>query len=519
MNDILNKFFKVSFGEPEKDISQLDINSERGRKNLDLIVKNLINENVDKVSRVEKNVKTINSNFDQKIAELQYKINKVVEKVRGAILTERGTSGAIYTTQIPINKQQISNKTTTQIKDGIAFGVPENSEEYSNDLSLLSLKNLEFTELHLRSLNKHSNDALENFIIEPKTQTSTPIEFKINLSGVIRTDSSLVLDLKTHGIIEVYKNGQLYQEKSLLKNVIIPVDINTTSIGIRSYPAVHKTTSLSFNKIGYTELIYGEATYFESKNIDINKDFSQLVIDTCDNSNDPNIEINYHISINNGEWESFSPVMKHTALEKQSIITIDKSQILKMYTSQGIKHSDGDYRFLIPNNLQTNLVYKHDIFLKNNRGIDNKALTFTVQEDTVLIKQAILKNATDKLFINNRLVKVDDITLYKGINKIMAVSEKDEVSSLNTEYLNTLLGKDNSYISTLTKEILTDSTGNKYISLSVPEFIDSFDTVGEVYFPGVKAKHLVSTVRVKAELKSIDKKTVPFISRLLVRGV
>ena len=190
-----------------------------------------------------------------------------------------------------------------------------------------------------------------------------------------------------------------------------------------------------------------------------------------------------------------------------------------MYTSQGIKHSDGDYRFLIPNNLQTNLVYKHDIFLKNNRGIDNKALTFTVQEDTVLIKQAILKNATDKLFINNRLVKVDDITLYKGINKIMAVSERDEVSSLNIEYLNTLLGKDNSYISTLTKEILTDSTGNKYISLSVPEFIDSFDTVGEVYFPGIKARHLVSTVRVKAELKSIDKKTVPFISRLLVRGV
>lgn len=283
MNDILDKFFKVSFGDTEKSVDKLNLNSEKGRKNFDLIVKNIIDENLQKVDRIEKNVKTINSNFDQKVAELQYKINKVVEKVRGAILTERGTSGAIYTTQIPINKQQISNKTTTQIKDEIAFGVPEDSEEYSNDLSLLSLKNLEFTELHLRALNKNSNDALENFIIEPKTQTSSPIEFKINLSGVIRTDSSLVLDLKTHGIIEVYKNGQLYKEKSLLKNIIVPVDINTVSVSIRSYPAVHKTTALSFNKIGYTELIYGEATYFESKNIDINKDFSQLVIDTCDN--------------------------------------------------------------------------------------------------------------------------------------------------------------------------------------------------------------------------------------------
>ena len=140
MNEILNNFFKVSFGNNEEDISKVNINSEKGRKNLELIVNNLISDNVAKVSRVEENVKTINSNFDQKIAELQYKINKVVEKVRGAILTERGTSGAIYTTQIPINKQQISNKTTTQIKDGIAFGVPENSEEYSNKIGRASCR-------------------------------------------------------------------------------------------------------------------------------------------------------------------------------------------------------------------------------------------------------------------------------------------------------------------------------------------------------------------------------------------
>lgn len=519
MNKILNKFFEASFGKSDSDIKDINLNSEKGRKNIELNIKNLIQENIEKVSNTENNIKNINQEFDEKIAELQYKINKVVEKVRGAILTERGTSGAIYTTQIPINKQQISNKTTTKIRDGIAFGVPNDSEEYSGDLSLLTLKNLEFSDLNLRSINKFKDDTLDNFIIEPKTQHNIPIEFKINLTGVIRTDSSLVLDMKTHGIVEVYKNDQLITEKSLLKNIIVPVNINTTSVSIRSYPSIHRTTALSFNKIGYTELIYAEPTYFESKNIDINKEFSQLVIDTCDNSNDPNIEINYHISINDQDWESFSPVMKHTALEKQSIITIDKSQILTMYESTGIKHSDGDYRFLVPNNLQTNLIYKHDIYLRNNKNLTDKLLTYTVQKDTVLIRQAIILNTSDKLYINDRLITNDEIILYKGINKIVAIDSEGKINDLNLEYLNTLLGESNCYVNVITKDLLTDSDGNKYISLSVPEFIDSFDKIGTVYFPGIKPKHLVNTIKVKAELKSTDKKTVPFISRLLVRGI
>ena len=60
MNEILNNFFKVSFGNNEEDISKVDVNSEKGRRNLELIVNNLISDNVTKVSRVEENVKTNN---------------------------------------------------------------------------------------------------------------------------------------------------------------------------------------------------------------------------------------------------------------------------------------------------------------------------------------------------------------------------------------------------------------------------------------------------------------------------
>ena len=60
MNDILNNFFKVSFGGNKEDMSEVDVNSEKGRRNLELIVNNMISDNVYKVSKVEENVKTIN---------------------------------------------------------------------------------------------------------------------------------------------------------------------------------------------------------------------------------------------------------------------------------------------------------------------------------------------------------------------------------------------------------------------------------------------------------------------------
>ena len=121
--------------------------------------------------------------------------------------------------------------------------------------------------------------------------------------------------------------------------------------------------------------------------------------------------------------------------------------------------------------------------------------------------------------MNNREIKTETFTLYKGINKIVVIDNNSTIQGLNLTYLNTLIGNENIYINCITKPILTDSEGNKYISLSVPEFSSSFDKVGTIYFPGLKTKLKVNTIKVKAQLKSLDKKTVPFISRLLVRGI
>lgn len=520
MSEIDNKFFSTSYGNLATSIGAVNLNTDKGRKELELLIKEKFESNETLVEETENNIEVINNIIKESIDNLQYKINKVVEKVRGAILSERGTTGTIYTTQVPINKQQITQNTTTRIEDNVAFGVPLDSGDYSSELTLLSLKNLTFTNLYTSSLNKVSTDKLENFVIAPKLQTNLPIEFTINLTGLIRTSSSLVLDMEEHGIIEVYKNGSLWQERSLIKTLVIPVDLNTVSISIRSYPSIHRTNSLKFKKIGYTELIYDSTTIFESKAININKSLYQLAIDTCDNSNDSAIQIDYYVSINNEEYEAIAPVSKTDALFKQAIITLDKSQILNMYSSAPNKISEGNYRFDIPNNLQTNLINKHDVYLRNYKKLTNTDLILIAKKDIELNKLAITQNSTYKLFINDREITTETVNLYKGISKIVVIDSNKIIKPLNLSYLETLIGEENIYLKKLTKDLFSDSiTGTKYISLSVPEFQDSFNKEGVVFFPGIKPKKQINTLKLKAELKSLDKKTVPFISRILVRGI
>lgn len=520
MSDIDNKFFSTSYGnEIATSITDVDVNSNKGRKELELLIKDKFEDNNKLVSETEDRLTYLNNTLKEEIDTLQYKINKVVEKVRGALIAERGTTGTIYTTQVPINKQQTTNNTTTRIEDNVAFGVPLNNEEYSSELTLLTLRSLSFTNLYVSSLNKQRTDTLENFVISPKLQTNIPTEFTINLTGIIRTSSSLILDMEEHGIIEVYKNGMLWKEKSLIKTLVIPVDINTNSIAIRSYPSIHRTNSLKFKKIGYTELIYDSTTIFESKNININKSLYQLAIDTCDNSNDTAIKIDYYVSINDEPYEAFAPVSKTDALFKQAIITLDKSQILSMYPSQSIKISEGNYRFNVPNNLQTNLIKKHDIYLRNYKKLTDRELTLISKKDVELNTLAITQNPSYRLFVNSREILSETFNLYVGISKIVVLDSSNEIKNLNLDYLETLIGEENIYLDSLSKDIFTDPiTGERFVSLAVPEFIDSMRD-GLIFFPGIKPKKQINTLKIKAELNSLDKKTVPFISRILVRGI
>ena len=61
----------------------------------------------------------------------------------------------------------------------------------------------------------------------------------------------------------------------------------------------------------------------------------------------------------------------------------------------------------------------------------------------------------------------------------------------------------------------------KYVSLNNIELLNAFNStdINNIYIKNLKKQVFVSTIKLKAELTSIDKKTVPFISRFLIRGI
>lgn len=517
MINIDKHFFNSTFGTGVEKLEDVDLNTEKGRRDLQLKAKDYVAKTFRDTQAINSNLDEMDKRFKDQVARLQSKVDKTIEKVRGALLSERGTSGAIYTTQIPLNRQQTTETTTTRIEEGIAFGVPNHDDVHTSEITYLTLKNLSFnSNINLNYVNRDRGDDLKDFKLSTHTQTDIPIEFKIVLTGVVRTSSSLIIEMTEHKIVEIYINNQLYKEKGLVKDLILPIDINTMTVGLRFYPNIHRSNTIHFKRIGYTELIYNTATYLETKNISINKDLYQIVIDTCDNSNDRLVTIDYAISINDEPFEAISPVQKHKAIEKQSIITLDKTQVLNMYKSDIKKVNDGDYRFYVPNNLQTNLIYEHPIYFKNVKGITNQLLYVSIKEDVVLNATALLQHIEDKVYVNSSLVE-DNFTLYKGIATISVVTKKGDYSNINLDYLNNLVGKENIYISKQVKPVLTDIDYLKYVSFTYKELLDT-DTK-EAYFPGIKPKRNISTLKLRAELKSLDKRTVPFISRILVRGI
>lgn len=513
---VRDKFFESSFSSIKTELKSLSLKSQREREAFKIKCKDYLEDAEKLLTSSEKDLFNLEGLIESELDYIQYRINNVVERVKGSILAERKASGAIYTTTIPINNEQKSEETTTKIQGGIAYGIPIVSNEVPSTLTLLKGKDLEFDNLLESSLNKDSTEVLKDFTIRPKIQHNLPIEFRINLSGLIRTAASLVIHLKSHGIIEVYKDGKLYIEKSLQRVIEIPVDNSTTSIGIRSYPSLHRVSTLHFNAIGFTEMIYSVDTTYVSKNIPINKEFSQLVIDTCDNSENNNIEINYEISVNDEPYEALSPVAKHQAVEKQSIFVVNKTQVLEMKGVLGSKFSEGDYRFYVPAELQNVLSYQHTVYLKNDKNINKSLLYLSIQEDLVLNKLAITGKEDNKLFINSREIKEEFFKLYRGITTIVVINKEGVIQEMNLDYIKNLVGSSNVYISKISKPLLKDGSGLKYISLTNTDLTNILKH--EVYFPGIKPKKYINTIKVKATLKSLDKRTVPFISRILVRG-
>lgn len=504
---------------PRNGMKDLDVlNNATDIKGLELLYKGYLDTIVDSNSISKENINTINNNLEEDIDRLESKISKVVEKLRGAILAERKITGSIFTTILPlINQQTDMNTTTATINDNIVYGI--STVPNMDNLKPLLLNNLTINNLNVTSLNKTLLEYLENFKLTPKTNHNKVLEFTINLRGLIQQTSNLVLDLKEHAIFEIYINGNLYSKRKLSKKFIIPIDTSSQSVTVRCYETIHKTTELVFNKIGVTSLLYKEESLYESKKLSINETLNYLAIDTCDNSKEDNVEINYYISTNDREYEEFTPVSKGVSATKQSIITLDKDAKLTLLGITPVKASEGDIRYYIPDNLQNISHFELEIFLPNIKNIMNKEVFMVIKNDIEINTLAVTQGSSNKLFIDGKEIVSESIVLNKGIRTLIVTDELKNIISSNYSYIKNLIGSENLFINKKIKTINKDSNQRKYISMSIPELKDAYDLYGNIYIQGISRSKTIDTIKIKATLRSIDQKTVPYISRILIRGL
>lgn len=508
MTNILDMYYKSGYNN-RREVSSLDLNKEKDRNELDRIYRSKLDKTLEDISIIEETNNKISELIEKDIYYLENKINKVVEKVKGAILVERKTTSTIYSTIVPINEQQTNKQTTSAtIKENVIFGVPS-TEIKEEDITTLTINNISFKNLNIKKVSK---GVLKNTIISNLTHNTLPFEFQINLNNLVSNTSNIILDLGNYAIIEVYKNNSLIKEKELNNYFNIPVTKDDETVTIRSYPTIHKVSDLYINNLGISEYIYQENTVYESKEIPINDTFSYLVLDTCDNTQDNNIQINYSISINDKEYERVNTTNNFADKNNmiQSVINLSKDDELTLLPLSGTKKSEGDIQYFLPNDIQNQVSNDIEVYIKNTRKVKKESLWLLIKEDTLLIKSYL---TSYDIYIDNQKITEDSFLIPKGFRNIILTG------TYNYDYLEKITNE-SIFSNKLIKPILIINDF-KYVSLNSMELLNSNSTITieDIYIKNIKKDIYLNTIKIKADLISLDKRTVPFISRFLIRGI
>lgn len=208
-NKVLDIYNTVAYGNDIDPLSG-DLNKEQDRKKIERYLSKKLDSINEDNKAIVKNNTTVTELLAQDIPKLEFKINKLVEKIKGAILVERKTTSTIYSTIIPITTQYTNTETTTAtVKENVIFGLSNTKIDYE-DINVLNISNIIFKNLNIKKL---SGSVLENLTISNLTHNTLPFEFTINLNNLVNSSSEIILDLANYAIIEIYKDNTLYRKR------------------------------------------------------------------------------------------------------------------------------------------------------------------------------------------------------------------------------------------------------------------------------------------------------------------
>jgi hypothetical protein len=483
-------------------------------------LENLLNNQYNKIEKsradnrenIEK-LTNILTNIDYDLYKLNNKLKDALDVLKKSIVGERNFIGYIYSTNIPLNKSFISDVTTATVQSNIVYGAT--IEKEIKELTYLTYKDISSETLNIVP-NTHSLATLKDFNIYSKDNKQIH-ELSFNVEKFLKT--SFILEFKDHQLIEILIDDTLTIEKSLRKSILLPINNKSLIVRIHSIKSTNQTVHIK--KIGVSNKVYESTTVYESSPIQINKELEYINLEICDNTS-KNVDIQYEIKINNGNYELFES-NKNNLKTYQNVIKLNKSSTLETLEVEGLKENEDAYKFYIPVTGESNS-YTVDVRLKNNLIKRNKELFIVALEDTNIVINNIKGNSMNRVFIDNKEITTQTEIIPKGIRSVVVLdgtgSNVIEITEDAYTYLNTIFKT--IYISSLKKQVFKDSKGS-FIVLTNTELKESFNLLSKdkfyAYFNSNKHTLRVQNIQVKATMKSLDKSTCPYISKIIVKGM
>ena len=276
-------------------------------------------ELVDKLATSEENaikgynnVHELESFILEGMTRIKNKAEELTIKVNTALFGNKKFINESYAFEIPLKEEYFNTPERVSFKDNIlTTRVIQDGTKSKMELSPLNLtsrRNTDFrfvgNTLYLKKNEEHSYQELEIRI--PK-DTSGYLYLEFN-----RYDNISILD----------RYGRELVDKTITNKIHHVVTRDTGSVILRFHTNMDK--SFLINHFYITKENFSRMSEVETKPIRIGYNLSQIGINTCDNYSESNID--YHISINGGEYQRIRPLNKQKNLNLESILSVDRKE-------------------------------------------------------------------------------------------------------------------------------------------------------------------------------------------------
>lgn len=589
----------------EQSINQV-INEKFNSKSAQLIVdtsKGISSETVDDIymftasnmNDIAIRRKILEDKIDKVVSMIPVRIDKILSKIRTGLqeisiasILEKNMSGFVKTLNIDLSNMSVvnSSNTTAQIVDSVIYGKDNinrsadktavKTKEYTYGSIIVSASDSTGsvdtkTELVISGVISPANEnsviinSDQHFRIVATSTNSTPKKIEIVIH---KSDEDVFNQIEASlgkallGNLFISDNGtdykRIFDRNKYIKNTVLPVGKSAA----KYIKLILTITEYSKKKNGYYEFIadfnslsilkstISETTTYETHNIDFNGNFTGIAISTCDNCSDPNINIQYYVSIDNSPWQPIRPVDKISPVKSIEPTVIHANDYfdnkLVSLTSFTVNPKTKEYEantaipkeFVYANEI---LVFSGDITRTSEQwsydGVFYTAYGFLSESKTIDF-------GPNPIEINGKFISGEHI-LPAGLYKIrIEESNYSNIIGFNGYTIIDSIGPDykikdtegNLYTITdplfpYNHRILIDFNFNFVFKTQLVENIDyslyntSIDYVlslpqqhSEVILAYRLQNKSISSLKIKADMQSLDKVTIPYIERILIRA-